>query len=54
MNLVPLGDGDRRDSLLVARLEQKDWVVPLLERVFDERDEDLSEDSWRTWRGRIF
>lgn len=52
-NLVPLGDGVLRDSLPVVRLEHKEWVVPLLERVFDERDED-SSDGWRMWRGRTF
>lgn len=50
-NLVPFGEGLRRPLLLTSRAE---WVVVVLERVFDEKDEDLSEGGLRKWRRRIF
>lgn len=43
------------DSLIAVWLEEIERVVPLLEAVvFDEWDEDLSDDGRWMWRGRIF
>lgn len=53
-NLVPIGDGLRRPPLPTVKLVRVELVVSLLESVFEERDEDLSEDGWRLWRKRIF
>ena len=45
-NLVPVGDGVRWPWLPAGRVGWVELVVLSLERVFEERDEDLSDDDW--------